>query len=203
MIHEITPIAGKYKARKRVGRGPGSGNGETAGRGVKGAGSRSGNARKLAFEGGQMPMFRRLAKRGFSNTEYRTEFWVANLGDIVAHPAFAKGGKVNADTLVAAGIVRDTKRPLKVLGALRGGVKKLPVKLEVVADRVSDPARKLVEGAGGSVKETGTRRDRVRGVDRNSDDRSPKNLKKKPKLRAAKSFEKRAKAAAETPAAAE
>jgi large subunit ribosomal protein L15 len=196
MIHEITPIVGKYKARKRVGRGPGSGHGETSGRGVKGAGSRSGNSRKLAFEGGQMPMFRRLAKRGFSNTEYRTEFWVVNLGDIVAHPDFAKGGTVDADALIAAGLVRDTKRALKVLGSLPDNAKKLTVKLNVVADRVSDPARKLVEAAGGSVKETGTRRDRVRGVDRNADDRSPKNLKKKPKMRAAKNFDKKPKAAA-------
>lgn len=191
MIHEITPIVGKYKARKRVGRGPGSGHGETSGRGTKGAGSRSGYSRKLAFEGGQMPMFRRLAKRGFSNTEYRTEFWVVNLGDILAHPSFAKGGKVNAESLIDAGLVRDTKRPLKILGSLKKGEKKVGVKLEIVADRVSDSTRKHVESAGGSVREVGTRRDRVRGVDRNSDDRSPKNLNKKPKLRAAKSFDKK------------
>lgn len=203
MIHEITPIVGKYKARKRIGRGPGSGHGKTSGRGAKGAKSRSGYSRRFAFEGGQMPMFRRLAKRGFSNTEYRTEFWVVNLSDILTHASFAKGGKIDAEALIAAGLVRDTKRPLKILGSLPEGTKSLSVKLTIVADRVSDPARKLVEAAGGSVQETGTRRDRVRGVDRNSDDRSPKNLKKKPKMRAAKKFDTKPKAAAQPAADAE
>jgi len=188
MIHEITPLAGKYKARKRIGRGRGSGHGKTSGRGHKGATSRSGFSRRHAFEGGQMPLFRRLAKRGFTNTQFATRFWIVNLGDILAHPVFAKGGKVDADALVGAGLIRDTKRPLKVLGDL-GEADKLSVKFEIVADRVSDSARRLVTDAGGSVSETGTRRDRVRGVDRNSDDRSPKNLNKKPKRRAAKTFE--------------
>ena len=84
MIHEVTPKAGSYKARKRVGRGRGSGSGKTSGRGQKGAGSRSGTARKKAFEGGQMPLFRRIRKYGFSNVRFTTEFWTVNLRDIVA-----------------------------------------------------------------------------------------------------------------------
>ncbi len=189
MIHDITPLAGKYKARKRVGRGRASGVGKTSGRGHKGAGSRSGYSRRHQFEGGQMPLFRRLAKRGFSNTNFSTQFWIVNLGDIVRHPSFASGGRVDAAALIAAGLIRDAKRPVKILGDLGAETDTLGVRLELEVDRVSDNARRLVTDAGGSVTEFGTRRDRVRGVDRNSDDRTPKNLTKKPKRRAAKTFD--------------
>ena len=192
MIHEITAIAGKYKARKRVGRGEGSGVGGTSGRGHKGAQSRAGYSARFAFEGGQMPMFRRHAKRGFRNTQFRELFWICNLRDILQHPDFAKGGDVSADALVKAGLIRDTKRPLKILGSV-DAEKGVSAKLNVTAARVTDSARKLILDAGGSVNETGTRRDRVRGVDRNSDDRSPKNLGKKLKNRAAKTFDTDAK----------
>lgn len=178
MIHEITAVVGKHKARKRVGRGRGSGHGKTAGRGTKGAGSRSGYRAKIAFEGGQMPYFRRLPKRGFTNAGFKTDFWIVNLGDIVGHPAFAKGGEVTPERLVAAGLIRDTIRPLKVLGDL-GGKDGLTAKLQITAERVSANARKAVEAAGGSVAELGTRRDRIRGVDRASGDLTPKNLTKK------------------------
>jgi large subunit ribosomal protein L15 len=178
MIHDITAMAGKYKSRKRVGRGQGSGQGKQAGRGHKGAGSRSGNSRRAAFEGGQMPYFRRMPKFGFTNVQFKTKFFVVNLDTIVAHPGFAKGGTVNSETLTKAGLVRDQSRDLKILGDL-GEAEKLSVKLDVTANRVTDSARKHIETAGGSVKETGTRRDMVRGIDRNSDDRSPKNLTKK------------------------
>lgn len=188
MIHEITPIAGKYKARKRVGRGRGSGVGKTSGRGHKGAGSRAGYSARHAFEGGQMPYFRRSSKRGFSNARFKIEYWIVNLGDIVAHPDLSGGGEINAQRLIDAGLIRDAKRPLKILGDL-GVAESLSVKFDVVAERVTDPARKHIEGAGGSVKELGSRRDLVRGIDRNSDDRSPKNLTKKPKNRAAKVFD--------------
>jgi len=190
MIHDITKLAGKYKARKRIGRGEGSGHGKTSGRGHKGASSRSGYSARHAYEGGQMPYFRRLAKRGFPNSEFRTEFWIANLGDILAHPDFARGGVVNAEKLVAAGLIRDTKRPVKILGDM-GSFKEtgLKVKLQITADRVTDSVRKLVTDAGGTVTESGTRRDRVRGVDRNAEDRRPKNLTKKPSVRAAKKFD--------------
>lgn len=177
MIHEITPLAGKYKARKRVGRGTGSGTGKRAARGQKGAGSRSGTARKTAFEGGQMPYFRRIRKFGFSNAQFTNEFWIVNLRDILTHPAFAKGGTVNVETLIKAGLIRDDSRDLKILGDT--GKKALSVKLAITAARVSDSVRKLVGDAGGSVTESGTRRDRVRGIDRNAEDRKPKNLTKK------------------------
>ncbi|MEM9083336.1 MAG: 50S ribosomal protein L15 [Planctomycetota bacterium] len=187
MIHDITEKAGKYKARKRVGRGEGSGIGKTAGKGHKGHKSRSGYSARFAFEGGQMPLFRRVAKRGFRNTNFRMQFWICNLGDIVQHPEFAKGGAITKEALIKAGLIRDDKRALKILGDLKNA-DSLSIKLDVTAERVTDSARKAIEGAGGSVNETGTRRDNVRGVDRNSDDRTPKNLTKKPKNRAAKDF---------------
>lgn len=182
MIHEITEQAGRYKQRKRIGRGPGSGKGKRSGRGQKGAGSRSGNSQRYSFEGGQMPYFRRLPKMGFTNAKFRTQFWIVNLGDILKHESFAKGGVVNAESLIAAGLVRDTSRDLKVLGGMYEG-QSLSVKLDVNASRVTSAARKAIEEAGGSVNESGTRRDRVRGVDRNSDDHSPKNQTKKAKRR--------------------
>ncbi len=177
MIHDITVLAGKYKDRKRVGRGEGSGHGKTSGRGAKGAKARSGHARKLSFEGGQMPFFRRLAKFGFTNAPFKTKFWTVNIADIVAHASFAKGGMVNLETMQKAGLIRDDSRDLKILGDV--GEEGLRVKLDVTASRVTANARKLIEGAGGKVHELGTRRDMVRGIDRNSDDHSPKNLTKK------------------------
>lgn len=178
MIHEISELAGKYKARKRVGRGTGSGTGRRSGRGQKGAGSRSGTAQKTGFEGGQMPYFRRLRKFGFSNANFTTEFWTVNLRAILAHPQFAKGGAVNAETLIKAGLIRDTSRDLKILGDV-GEAGKVSVKLNITAARVTAKVRELVGAAGGSVTETGTRRDKVRGIDRNSEDKTPKNLTKK------------------------
>ena len=131
-----------------------------------------------------MPYFRRMPKLGFNNAQFVTRFWIINLGDILAHDDFAKGGDVNAETLIKAGLVRDTSRDLKILGNVsEEGVK---VKLKIDAQRVSASARKLVEDAGGSVNETGTRRDRVRGIDRNSGDATPKNLTKKLKRYKAK-----------------
>ena len=124
-----------------------------------------------------MPYFRRMPKFGFSNVNFKTRFWIVNLGSIVSHPDFTKGGAVNAASLVKAGLIRDTSRGVKVLGDL--GEQKLTQKFTVEAARVSASARKLVEGAGGSVHETGSRRDRVRGIDRNSGDPTPKNLTKK------------------------
>lgn len=202
MIHEITALAGAHRKPNRVGRGESSGLGKTSGKGHKGARARAGYSLKKAFEGGQTPYFRRIAKRGFSNFKYRTEFWIVNIGDVLAHPDFAKGGVVNAERLIKAGLIRDTTRPLKVLGdlgeAAKGGIK---VKLEITAERVTQKVRDLVTQAGGSITESGTRRDEIRGIDRNSDDRSPKNLTRKlkrgKKIAAPKAEEAAAPAAAE------
>ena len=179
MIHEVTAMAGKYKQRKRIGRGVGSGNGKTSGRGHKGAGSRRGNSRLAQFEGGQMPFFRRMPKFGFTNANFKIHFWIVNLAAIIDHPDFKSGGVVNKASLIKAGLVRDESRNLKILGDLPEGVDSLKVKFDVTANRITGPARKLIEDAGGKVDELGTRRDRVRGIDRNSDDQTPKNLTKK------------------------
>ncbi|MBL9001154.1 MAG: 50S ribosomal protein L15 [Phycisphaerae bacterium] len=181
MIHDITALAGPNKKRKRVGRGEGSGHGKQSGRGQKGASSRSGYTAKRSFEGGQMPYFRRLPKFGFTNAQFKVKFWTVNVGDIIAHPSFKSGGEVNRDSLIAAGLVRDGSRDLKVLGSLGKGQSGLKVKLSVTASRVSASARKMIEDAGGKVHEIGTRRDKVRGVDPNVPETKvkPKNLTKK------------------------
>jgi len=182
MIHDITVKAGRYKKRLRVGRGEGGGRGKQSGRGNKGAGSRSGTTRRAAFEGGQMPLFRRIRKYGFSNAKFRTEFWTVNLGQIVALPGFKNGGIVNIESLIKVGLLRDASRPLKVLGGLDKGAK-ITAKLNITANRVSESVRKMVVDAGGSVTETGTRKDMTRGIDRNSTERSATNLTKKAKRR--------------------
>jgi large subunit ribosomal protein L15 len=179
MIHDITSLAGKYKARKRVGRGEGSGHGKQSGRGNKGAGSRSGTSAKKGFEGGQMRYFRRLPKFGFTNAPFKVKFWTVNIGDIIAHADFAKGGEVSTNSLIKAGLVRDDSRDLKILGSLPKGSSGLKVKLNVTASRVSANAKKMIEGAGGKVTQSGTRRDRTRGVDLNNPEAAPKNLTKK------------------------
>ncbi|MFB3429939.1 MAG: 50S ribosomal protein L15 [Phycisphaerales bacterium] len=178
MIHEITALAGKYKQRKRVGRGRASGVGKTSGRGHKGAGSRSGFSARHQFEGGQMPFFRRMSKRGFTNVNFTVPFWTVNLRDLLDHPEFAKGGEVTKERLAETGLIRGDDRAVKILGDL-GNREKVGVKFSVKVERVTDSARKHITDAGGSVEEIGTRRDIVRGVDRNSDDRAPKNLGKK------------------------
>lgn len=184
MIHDVTEKVGKYKARKRVGRGKYGARGKTSGRGAKGAGSRSGTSTRFTFEGGQMPFFRRIPKFGFTNAQFKTQFWIVNIGDVARHASFAKGGEVNTKSLMKAGLVRDESRELKVLGGI--GEDGLKAKLNVTAARITASARKLIEGAGGKVNETGTRKDKVRGVDRNSDDLTPKNLTKKLKQSARK-----------------
>ena len=111
-LHNLSPRKGSTKDRKRVGRGPGSGNGKTAGRGHKGQGSRSGTKQKRNFEGGQMPLVRRLPKRGFTNI-FRTEFAIVNVGQLERFPA---GSEVTPEVLLAEGVVSDLRDGLKVLG---------------------------------------------------------------------------------------
>ena len=144
MIHDITNMAGKYKARKRVGRGHGSGSGKTSGRGHKGAGSRAGHTHRPGFEGGQTPWARRLPKRGFTNAPFRTEYHVVNIGQLEAR--FNDGDEVNLETLVAKRLIRNTKSPLKILGE-----GELTKKLTVTAAKCSKSAVAKLEGAGGSV----------------------------------------------------
>lgn len=146
MIHEITVQVGKYKTRKRIGRGHATGSGKTAGRGHKGARSRAGYSRRPGFEGGQMSFVRRMPKRGFSNADFRTLYHIVNLQDIEAR--MDKGSDVTIESLVKAGLVRDTKRPLKILG--HGELTK---KFSITAAKFSASARTKIEAAGGMVNE--------------------------------------------------
>ena len=145
MIHEITEKVGKYKSRKRVGRGRGSGHGKTCGRGHKGAGSRAGFSRKAGFEGGQMPWFRRVAKRGFSNVQFATEYQIVNL--IALSKQFESGAEIDREALIDAGLIRDDDSKLvKILGVGDAGSK-----WSITADRFSKSAREKIEAAGGTV----------------------------------------------------
>jgi large subunit ribosomal protein L15 len=147
MIHEVTAKAGRYKQRKRVGRGIGSGHGKTAGRGHKGAGSRSGYSSRPHMEGGQMPFYRRLQKRGFSNALFRKEYAVVNLKEL--DKRFEDGAEVNADMLVKVGLLATTRKPVKILA--EGDLTK---KLHVVAAKFSAGAASKIEAAGGTVTRT-------------------------------------------------
>ena len=146
MIHEITEQVGKKKHPKRIGRGIGSGHGKTSGRGTKGAGARSGwnGSIRATREGGQMPLFRRVPKRGFSNVNFETKYAVVNVGAIASR--FEDGAEVNPEMLVKVGLIRDTKLPVKVLGT--GETTK---KLTVTAAKFSDVAKQKIEAAGGSI----------------------------------------------------
>ena len=144
MIHEITEQVGKYRARKRLGRGDASGQGGTSGRGHKGARSRAGYSRRAGYEGGQMQFFRRIPKRGFSNAPFKTHYHIVNLRSIEQH--FDDGAEVTAQELAQRGVIRDAGLPLKVLG--EGDLTK---KFTIVAAKVSAGARAKIEGAGGSV----------------------------------------------------
>lgn len=131
--------------RTRVGRGPGSGHGGTSGRGDKGAGSRAGNSRRLSHEGGQVPMARRIAKRGFNNKYFATNVAIVNLSDLEA--AFEAGAEVNPETLQASRLVQGRYDVIKVLG--NGNLTK---KLTVKAHRFSKSAEEKIAAAGGSLE---------------------------------------------------
>jgi large subunit ribosomal protein L15 len=146
MIHEITEKVGRFKARKRVGRGEGSGNGKTAGRGHKGAKSRAGYSRRASYEGGQLPWFQRFPKRGFSNAAFKKHYHVINLK--VIEERFDDGATIDLDSLAAARLIRDTQLPLKVLGE-----GELTKKFTVTATKFSASARKKIEAAGGTCTE--------------------------------------------------
>ncbi len=144
-LSNLKPAAGAEKDKKRIGRGPGSGNGKTAGRGHKGAQSRSGYSFKRGFEGGQMPLHRRLPKRGFNNKAFRIEYAVVNLDQLES--VFDSGATVNADTLREAGLVRGKRSRIKVLG--RGEVTKA---LNVHAHKFSGKAAEKLAAAGGKAE---------------------------------------------------
>src|SRR5437660_8751623 len=144
-LSKLKPKKGARHAKKRVGRGPGSGHGKTAGRGEKGQKSRTGFSRMLGFEGGQMPLHRRLPKRGFTNI-FKKEIAVVNVSDL---ERFENGATVDENALRKAGLVKGRNDGIKVLGD-----GKLSKKLNVVAHKFSASARKQIEAAGGTCQES-------------------------------------------------
>jgi len=143
-LHNLKPARGSVRKRKRVGRGPGSGTGKTAGRGENGQKSRSGYSRKIGFEGGQMPLHRRVPKRGFTNAPFRKEFAEVNLGRL---EVFDEGTIVTPDVLVKWGIVKRLRDGVKILG--KGDLTKA---LTVHAHRFSARAKERIAGVGGKVE---------------------------------------------------
>ncbi|MCF6094817.1 50S ribosomal protein L15 [Microaerobacter geothermalis] len=142
-LHELKPATGSRKERKRVGRGIGSGNGKTAGRGHKGQNARSGGGVRPGFEGGQNPLYRRLPKRGFTNFN-RKEYAIINLDTL---NRFAENTEVTPELLIESGIIKNIKDGVKILG---NG--ELNVKLTVKANKFSQAAVEKIEAAGGKTE---------------------------------------------------
>jgi len=143
----LADVRGAYlprTKRKRVGRGSGSGLGKTAGRGHKGQDARAGGGVPPGFEGGQMPLYRRLPKRGFNNAKFRRVFAIVNVGQL--EKAFEDGAQVDNDAIRQAHLVNAKGGPIKVLG---GG--ELTKKLTITADRFSESAKRKIEAAGGQA----------------------------------------------------
>ncbi|MDD5425442.1 MAG: 50S ribosomal protein L15 [candidate division Zixibacteria bacterium] len=141
-LHDLKPPKGSKKNRKRVGRGPGSGMGKTSGRGHKGQRARSGSKKRIGYEGGQMPLHRRLPKFGFTNI-FKKEYQVVNLAALDR----CEPGEVTADTLLKAGLVKNTSIPIKILG--NGEVQKA---FTIKAAAFSKAAIAKIEAAGGKTE---------------------------------------------------
>ena len=142
-LHELRAVPGATRAPKRKGRGTGTGNGTTAGRGMNGQKSRSGGGVRLGFEGGQMPLYRRIPKRGFTNI-WGTEYTVLNVSDL---NRFEDGSTVTPETLKEAGLAKQVKDGIKILG---GG--DLEKGLTVQANKFSKTAVEKIEAAGGKAE---------------------------------------------------
>lgn len=148
--YQLHAPEGATHARKIVGRGQGSGLGTTAGKGNKGQQSRSGGKTYPGFEGGQMPLYRRLAHRGFSNYPFKAEYQIVNLRDVDAR--YAAGEIVDGVSLVMKGLASKASRPVKILG--NGDMTKA---LTFCVDKVSESAKAKIEKAGGKVETVPTR----------------------------------------------
>jgi large subunit ribosomal protein L15 len=144
-LHDLSPASGSHRGRKRLGRGVGSGLGKTSGKGQKGQKARTGGTVNIHFEGGQMPLHRRIPKRGFHNLN-RVEYQVVNLRDLDGFE-----GPVTVEALKTAGLIGNVRRPVKVLG--QGEVTKA---LQVAAHAFSKSAKEKIEAAGGSVAVLGS-----------------------------------------------
>ena len=142
-LHELSPAPGSVKKAKRVGRGAGSGSGKTAGKGHKGQNARSGGGVRPGFEGGQMPLQRRVPKRGFNNI-FATRYAIVNVSQL---NQFRKGSKVDAEALKKAGLIKKEYDGVKVLGE-----GELTKSLTVIATKFSASAKEKIEEAGGQVE---------------------------------------------------
>ena len=142
-LHELSPAPGSVKDSFRKGRGPGSGNGKTAGRGNKGQKARSGGGVRIGFEGGQTPIYRRLPRRGFNNANFTVVYEVVNVSDLNRFPA---GSTVTIKELIAIGILPKKTPRFKVLA--KGEIN---VAVTVVADKWSPAAEEKIKAAGGSL----------------------------------------------------
>jgi len=143
-LHELKPNYGSVKVSKRVGRGSGSGNGKTAGKGEKGQNARSGGGVRPGFEGGQLPLFRRLSKRGFNNYNFQTVYATVNVGDL---ERFEEGTVVTPELLKESGLIKKELDGIKVLGS-----GELTKKLTVKATKFSDTAKTKIEKNGGKTE---------------------------------------------------
>ena len=143
MLNQLKPVEGARHAKKRLGRGIGSGLGKTAGKGTKGQNARSGGGVRPGFEGGQLPLFQRLPKRGFKSLN-RVEYTIVNVEQL---NQFRAGSVVDVEKLIEAGLVKDAVNGVKILG---NG--KLEKKLTVKANKFSESAKQAIEAAGGSVE---------------------------------------------------
>jgi large subunit ribosomal protein L15 len=141
-LHELRPAEGSRKKRRRVGRGEGSGSGKTAGRGTKGQNSRAGGGVSLGFEGGQMPLQRRIPKRGFTNI-FEKKYEIINVKDL---RNFASGETIDREKLREAGLVK------KSVGLKLLGVGEISHPLIIKVDKISRAAREKIESAGGTVE---------------------------------------------------
>ena len=142
-VHDLSPAEGSRKKRKRVGRGPGSGHGKTSCRGHKGQNSRSGGGVPRGFEGGQMPLQRRLPKRGFTNI-FKKEYTVINIRDL---QRFSPNTTLDREALIQAGLIKKNKNRIKLLA---NGEITIPLHLKI--DKVSEMAKQKIESAGGKIE---------------------------------------------------
>ena len=143
-LHELSPVAGSTKERKRIGRGPASGQGKTAGKGHKGQKARAGRGMQIGFEGGQMPLQRRIPKRGFNNI-FASEIAIVNVAAL--DKAYEAGATVTVDSLIEKGLVKKALDGVKVLG--HGELTKA---LTVQANAFSESAKQKIEAAGGKTE---------------------------------------------------
>lgn len=147
LSHQITSVVGRHKRPRRVGKGSGSGRGKTCGRGHKGSGSRAGASTRPMYEGGQMPLFRRLPKRGFSNYQFARRYEIVNVAQL---ERFNDGTSIGVQQLANAGLVNNLSSKVKILG--NGDLTK---KLQVLAHKFSKTAQQKIVGCGGTAKTVG------------------------------------------------